>query len=171
MHKDTSHEVEISKVKVETTDTTSIKTITSGTVTINYGDTLSGNLSFTDEQVDQMEKSIPSVDSLESSGIKVKVSVVQSPDKKSFKTQITAISKPKSSTNTYTQTTTEKKGIDVKSTAETEKKKDVAVKDVHIKKIPTSVIIVCFLLFILLIIILLGRKAISTYIKNFKLPL
>ena len=99
--KDSSH------VKVDTTKTQVIKIDQQQT---SYGDTLTGSLQFTDEQITQMEEGHEeaAVDSIESNGVKVIVAVTKTGS--GIKTKVTAVAKPKQVTNTQTTITNTQAG-------------------------------------------------------------
>ncbi len=99
---------------VITTDTSRIHTITTNQVQTIFGDTLTGSLQFTDEQVSGMEAAgeaePPADDSLESGGIKVKISFKKN-KAGGYKASVKAVAKPVQVVSTSTVTSDEKKGL------------------------------------------------------------
>lgn len=109
-----------------TIDTTTTKTLNQTQQAFIYGDTLAGSLQFTDEQITSMDsarnESLWQVDSLESNGVKVLVSVTKT--KAGVKTKVKAIAKPKQIINTSSTVSEEKKG---ESTMQNDKKTEQTI--------------------------------------------
>lgn len=106
----TKHQQDSSHVAI---DTGYIITTESNTQIIDLGDTLTGGIYLPIfKRVETANKVF--ADSLESDGIKIKLSL--KPVENGFKAHIKAIAKPKKIINTSTKTTTEKKGISQQTT-------------------------------------------------------
>lgn len=127
-------------------DTSKRQVISIDEVQTNYGDTLTGSMQFDEEQL---------IDSIESSGIKVVVSIKKTPT--GTKAKVTAVAKPKTISNTHTQIAAEQKGI----AETTQVKKNTAIvkseKDIEVVGFPWKKLIfagVCTLLISLIIYLL-----------------
>jgi len=140
LHKKAVAETVVSTVTSNSIDTSKVNTIEVGTVSTEFGDTMHGVLMFTDEQIASMETGgIFSTDSMESDGIKVKLTML--PFKNGFKTKITAIAKPKIITDSYTRQTIEQKGVAVAHTENIEKKNVSVTKDLKTTSFPWGLLL------------------------------
>jgi hypothetical protein len=140
LHKKAVTETVVSNVSSNLIDTSKINTVEVATVSRAFGDTLHGALVFTDEQIAAMESGEPfAEDSIESDGIKVKVTML--PFKYGFKTKITAIAKAKIITDSYTRQTIVQKGVSVVHTENIEKKNVSVTKEKKITSFPWGLLL------------------------------
>lgn len=140
LHKKAVTETEKTTTSVTTVDTSKTTTVTEAATTTNFGDTLSGNLYFDDSAyLFTTPANDYFTDSLESNGVKVSVSLVKT--KTGIKAKVKAIAKPTAVTDYNRTTTTEAKGVAVKTTDNIEKKSVAVTKDLKKSSFPWGIII------------------------------
>jgi hypothetical protein len=123
-----------------------MSTVNEQSNTTNYGDTLKGNLFFAADPVanptdtNEVKPALPVItDSLESSGIKVKVSLT--PVKGGYKASIEAIAKPVGITNTTKQTVTVVSGVSGQAMTKTTSIEKTEKKDTQTEGFPWGLLI------------------------------
>ena len=131
LHKKTVTDTEKASSSIDAIDTSKTTTVTEASTTTNYGDTLRGSLYFDDSAYQTAPANDYFTDSLESNGVKVSVSLVKT--KNGIKAKVKAIAKPAAIKDFNRVTTTENKGVAVKTIATVEKKSEASSKDVKKK--------------------------------------
>ena len=138
LHKNTVKQSEQSATTIDSTDTTKSSSVTEINRTTAYGDTLSGSMYFGDEVVGESGNVVGDntnnggySDSIESNGVKVVVALEKT--RTGYKAKVKAIAKPVSTVDHFKQTTTDNKGVAVKTVATVEKKSEASSKDVKKK--------------------------------------
>lgn len=167
--KNSSNEKTHKDSTVTTVDTSKVTNAVIAMKNEYYGDTLTGSLAFTNEQIDAIYKvddttvdysivNTPVEDSLESSGLKVKVTFV--PVKGGLKAKIKAVARPKESSSTRAEFNTQQKGetTQAKKTEDTDKQLDNSTRETKGFPWTAALLIGALLILIIFIIIILIKR-------------
>lgn len=138
-------------------DTSKQQDVTRQVQVIDFGDSLTGYIYFPDDVKRGW------VDSLESSGIKIKTMLI--PASGGFKVQINAIAKPKQVVNTTVTTQTKQAGITTTTNVKLQETHTTADKQIKSSRIPFWVYPIT-LLFLLTVIFFIIKKFKRSWLKT-----